>query len=458
MSGPTPMMRQYQRIKQEHPEAILLFHLGDFYEMFFDDARDASRILNITLTSRDRQKADPIPLCGIPVHCGRELHHPAAQGRPQGGSLRSGRVRRGCRRPRASRSHPGHHPRHRSRRTDARGPRDELPGRARPGKDGDRSRGARFLDGRIPAARNGDRKPPRTRRPTRGVRARRVAAAAERRAGAGKDDRAGASRRHGDAPRRSFLVRSLRRAPHAARTLRRRDPRRLRASGVRGGGDGGRCPGALSPEHPAPAARQYHAARAVALRGSPGARRRNPAQPRVARESRGRPPRAQPALGARPHPDAPRLAAAARVDRLAPDGPGGDRGAAGCRRATRRGGRSAPTAASRPRRDPRPGAAGQPDRPEHRGPARSCRSSLLPAAAPRAFRRSGGRPGGRARTTRGRGQSGRSVRRGRPHARREPAAAAQPGRRRPGRRQRRTRRTAPALARRPDGTRRARAA
>ena len=68
MSGPTPMMRQYQRIKQEHPEAILLFHLGDFYEMFFDDARDASRILNITLTSRDRQKADPIPLCGIPVH------------------------------------------------------------------------------------------------------------------------------------------------------------------------------------------------------------------------------------------------------------------------------------------------------------------------------------------------------------------------------------------------------
>jgi len=68
MSSATPMMRQYQRIKQEHPEAILLFHLGDFYEMFFDDAREASRILNIALTSRDRQKADPIPLCGIPVH------------------------------------------------------------------------------------------------------------------------------------------------------------------------------------------------------------------------------------------------------------------------------------------------------------------------------------------------------------------------------------------------------
>jgi DNA mismatch repair protein MutS len=68
MSAATPLMRQYGRIKQEHPDAILLFHLGDFYEMFFDDAREASRILNIALTSRDRSKADPVPLCGIPVH------------------------------------------------------------------------------------------------------------------------------------------------------------------------------------------------------------------------------------------------------------------------------------------------------------------------------------------------------------------------------------------------------
>ncbi|HEY5999945.1 MAG TPA: DNA mismatch repair protein MutS, partial [bacterium] len=68
MSAATPLMRQYERIKQEHPDAILLFHLGDFYEMFYDDAREASRILNIALTSRDRSKADPVPLCGIPVH------------------------------------------------------------------------------------------------------------------------------------------------------------------------------------------------------------------------------------------------------------------------------------------------------------------------------------------------------------------------------------------------------
>ncbi len=68
MSSQSPMMRQYLRIKQEHPDAILLFHLGDFYEMFFEDARVAATILNIALTSRDRQKADPVPLCGIPVH------------------------------------------------------------------------------------------------------------------------------------------------------------------------------------------------------------------------------------------------------------------------------------------------------------------------------------------------------------------------------------------------------
>jgi DNA mismatch repair protein MutS len=64
----TPLMRQYFEIKRQHEDAILLFHLGDFYEMFHDDARDAARILNIALTSRDKNKADSIPLCGIPCH------------------------------------------------------------------------------------------------------------------------------------------------------------------------------------------------------------------------------------------------------------------------------------------------------------------------------------------------------------------------------------------------------
>jgi DNA mismatch repair protein MutS len=62
------MIRQYLRIKSLHQDAILFFRMGDFYEMFFEDAEIASRILNIALTSRDKDKETPIPLCGIPYH------------------------------------------------------------------------------------------------------------------------------------------------------------------------------------------------------------------------------------------------------------------------------------------------------------------------------------------------------------------------------------------------------
>jgi DNA mismatch repair protein MutS len=66
---PTPMLQQYLRIKAEHRDAILLFRLGDFYEMFFEDAEIAARILDITLTSRNRgDGADAVPLCGVPYH------------------------------------------------------------------------------------------------------------------------------------------------------------------------------------------------------------------------------------------------------------------------------------------------------------------------------------------------------------------------------------------------------
>ncbi len=68
MPRETPLMRQYRLIKKDHQDAILLFHLGDFYEMFFDDAVEASRILNIALTTRDRHKEESVPLCGIPCH------------------------------------------------------------------------------------------------------------------------------------------------------------------------------------------------------------------------------------------------------------------------------------------------------------------------------------------------------------------------------------------------------
>ncbi|HEV2425104.1 MAG TPA: DNA mismatch repair protein MutS [Terriglobia bacterium] len=64
----TPLMRQYSAIKARHPNALLLFRLGDFYELFFDDAVVASRELQITLTSRNKEKGEPIPMCGVPYH------------------------------------------------------------------------------------------------------------------------------------------------------------------------------------------------------------------------------------------------------------------------------------------------------------------------------------------------------------------------------------------------------
>jgi DNA mismatch repair protein MutS len=64
----TPMMRQYHAIKQEAPDALLLFRLGDFYELFFDDAVTASRELEITLTARNKERENAVPMCGVPYH------------------------------------------------------------------------------------------------------------------------------------------------------------------------------------------------------------------------------------------------------------------------------------------------------------------------------------------------------------------------------------------------------
>src|SRR6266567_3210928 len=64
----TPLMRQYSSIKKEHPSALLFFRLGDFYEMFFDDAVVAAKELQITLTSRNKEKGMAIPMCGVPYH------------------------------------------------------------------------------------------------------------------------------------------------------------------------------------------------------------------------------------------------------------------------------------------------------------------------------------------------------------------------------------------------------
>src|ERR1700731_2419462 len=69
MEEKTPLMAQYDSIKKQYPNTLLLFQVGDFYEFFEDDAKKASTILGITLTKRGKTKeGDPIPLCGIPVH------------------------------------------------------------------------------------------------------------------------------------------------------------------------------------------------------------------------------------------------------------------------------------------------------------------------------------------------------------------------------------------------------
>jgi len=62
------MIQQYLQAKQDCPDAILFFRLGDFYEMFFEDARVASKELEITLTSRHKGEKNQVPMCGVPHH------------------------------------------------------------------------------------------------------------------------------------------------------------------------------------------------------------------------------------------------------------------------------------------------------------------------------------------------------------------------------------------------------
>ncbi|OQX87420.1 MAG: DNA mismatch repair protein MutS [Candidatus Omnitrophica bacterium 4484_70.2] len=68
MENLTPMLKQYQEIKSQYPDYILFFRLGDFYEMFYDDAKKASSILEVVLTSRGAGQAGKIPMCGVPYH------------------------------------------------------------------------------------------------------------------------------------------------------------------------------------------------------------------------------------------------------------------------------------------------------------------------------------------------------------------------------------------------------
>src|ERR1044071_1316316 len=67
-SALTPMLRQYQELKRQHPGALLFFRLGDFYELFFEDALTRARGLEITLPARHKERGQPVPMCGVPHH------------------------------------------------------------------------------------------------------------------------------------------------------------------------------------------------------------------------------------------------------------------------------------------------------------------------------------------------------------------------------------------------------
>ncbi|MBV5336925.1 MAG: DNA mismatch repair protein MutS, partial [Deltaproteobacteria bacterium] len=64
----TPFMQQYLRLKADHPDKLLFYRMGDFYELFFDDAEKAARLLDITLTTRGQSAGTPIKMAGIPYH------------------------------------------------------------------------------------------------------------------------------------------------------------------------------------------------------------------------------------------------------------------------------------------------------------------------------------------------------------------------------------------------------
>ena len=67
-SAHTPMMQQYLRIKADHPRELLFYRMGDFYELFFDDAKLAAELMDITLTSRGKSAGEAIPMAGVPYH------------------------------------------------------------------------------------------------------------------------------------------------------------------------------------------------------------------------------------------------------------------------------------------------------------------------------------------------------------------------------------------------------
>ena len=91
MAETTALMRQYLDVKARYPDAIVFFRLGDFYEMFLEDAVYAARVLDLTLTTRDKGKEDPVPMCGIPHHAVRAVPGQADRARASRRAVRAAR-------------------------------------------------------------------------------------------------------------------------------------------------------------------------------------------------------------------------------------------------------------------------------------------------------------------------------------------------------------------------------
>ncbi len=353
----TPMLRQYFEMKSRVPDAILFYRMGDFYEMFFDDAKDAAPLLGIALTARHRDSDIEAPDVRGPAPGRRAPRGPAGGGRAQGRDLRPGRGPPRGEGPRAAGHHAGRHARHRARSGVARAERRVLPrgaasrrrrvGRGLPGPlDGPLSRGRRAAV----AGRGRPRSLPAPGDPS-----------ARRRAGPGLS-------RDAFAPRRDVVERLRRRCRRGGRRrgpgLRRADaagravPRGSRRApllrpphGPRRRGDRHaralRVLGRIAGEKPLRASGPHaHAARSSSAAGSA---RASVARPGGARVSLGRGRRTDPAPGRRPGPPGGprrrrRSRAPVRADRH------GHRGAARGRRP----GRRAEGGAARGRRRRRP--------------------------------------------------------------------------------------------------------
>jgi len=108
----TPMMQQYLRIKAEHPDHLLFYRMGTFYELFFDDARRAAALLDLTLTQRGESAGAPIAMAGSSLPHPGDLPGPPAQAGRIGGDLRTGGHSHARQGPGGARRHPHRHPRH----------------------------------------------------------------------------------------------------------------------------------------------------------------------------------------------------------------------------------------------------------------------------------------------------------------------------------------------------------